>query len=82
MHKAAVDLLGSNNVLSIKRKSWNYQFAMFTEHVPGSMMYLGAEIASSRRSHQSPTFDIDENCLYVGAAVLAETAVRLMNNGF
>ncbi len=82
MHKAAVDLLGSNNVLSIKRKSWNYQFAMFTEHVPGAMMYLGAEIASSRRSHQSPTFDIDENCLYVGAAVLAETAIRLMNNSF
>jgi amidohydrolase len=79
MHDAAVDLLGGKNVLSIKRKSWNYQFSLLTEHVPGSMIYLGAEIASSRRSHQSPTFDIDENCLYVGAAVLAETAFRLMD---
>jgi len=80
MHGAAVDLLGGNNVQSIKRKSWNSQFSLLTEHVPGSMIYLGAEIASSRRSHQSPTFDIDENCLPVGVAVLAETAIRLLNS--
>lgn len=78
MHGAAVDLLGQNNVLTIKRKSWNSQFSLLTEHVPGAMIYLGAEIASSRRSHQSPTFDIDENCLPVGTAVLAETAMRLL----
>ncbi len=78
MHGAAVDLLGQNNVLTIKRKSWNSQFSLLTEHVPGAMIYLGAEIASSRRSHQSPTFDIDENCLPVGVAVLAETALRLL----
>lgn len=78
MHGAAVDMLGSNNVLTIKRKSWNSQFSLLTEHVPGAMIYLGAEIASSRRSHQSPTFDIDENCLPVGVAVLAETAMRLL----
>lgn len=81
MHGAAVDLLGQNNVLTIKRKSWNSQFSLLTEHVPGAMIYLGAEIASSRRSHQSPTFDIDENCLPVGAAVLAETALRLFRGG-
>jgi len=80
MHGAAVDLLGANNVLSIKRKSWNSQFSLLTEHVPGAMIYLGAEIASSRRSHQSPTFDIDENCLPVGTAVLAETAIRLLSS--
>jgi amidohydrolase len=77
MHGAAVELLGASNVLTIKRKSWNSQFSLLTEHVPGAMIYLGAEIASSRRSHQSPTFDIDENCLPVGVAVLAETATRL-----
>ncbi len=78
MNNAAVDLIGAANVLSIKRKSWNYQFLLFTEHVPGSMIYLGAEIAASRRIHQTATFDIDENCLFVGAAVLAETAARLL----
>jgi len=78
MHSTAVDLLGASNVLSIKRKSWNWQFSLLTEHVPGAMIYLGAEIASSRRSHQSATFDIDENCLPIGVAVLAEAAIRLL----
>lgn len=80
LHEAAVDLLGQQNVLSIKRKSWNYQFLLYTEHVPGSMIYLGAELSSNRRTHQSPTFDIDENCLPIGASVLAEAAVRLVRN--
>jgi amidohydrolase len=80
IHGAAVELLGASNVLTIKRKSWNWQFSLLTEHVPGAMIYLGAEIASSRRSHQSPTFDIDENCLPIGAAVLFETARRLLKN--
>lgn len=78
MHLAAQDLLGAGNVLSIKRKSWNWQFSLLTEHVPGAMIYLGAEIASSRRSHQSATFDIDENCLPIGVAVLSEAAIRLL----
>ncbi len=78
MRGAAVALLGASNVLSIKRKSWNSQFSLLTEHVPGAMFYLGAEIASSRRSHQSATFDIDENCLPVGVAVLAETVIKLL----
>lgn len=77
LNEAAIDLIGSANVLSIKRKSWNYQFTLLTEKVPGAMIYLGAEISSSRRIHQTPTFDIDENCLPIGTAILAEAARRL-----
>ncbi|MDZ4836461.1 MAG: amidohydrolase [Candidatus Melainabacteria bacterium] len=76
---SALDLLGSSEVMDLKRRSWNSQFSLMTEHAPGAMMYLGAEITSSRRSHQSQTFDIDESCLHVGAAVLAETAMRIIN---
>ncbi len=77
LKSAAIDLVGISNALDIKRNSWNSQFSMLTENVPGAMIYLGAEIVSSRRSHSSQTFDIDENCLHYGAAVLAETAIRL-----
>lgn len=76
---AAVDLIGANNVLAIKRKSWNYQFTLLTERVPGAMIYLGAELSSSRRIHQTATFDIDENCLPIGTAILAEAALRLLS---
>ncbi len=77
MRQAACDLIGPSNVLGIKRKTWVEDFSKFTEVVPGAMMLLGAEIATSRRSHHSPHFDIDESCLYIGAAILAETAIRL-----
>lgn len=77
LNDAAVDLIGANNVLSIKRKSWNYQFTLLTERVPGAMIYLGAELSNSRRIHQTATFDIDENCLAIGTAILAEAALRL-----
>jgi amidohydrolase len=80
MHKAAVELIGSSNVLSINRRSWAAEFALYTELVPGSFMFLGVEIPSSRRGHHSPTFDINEGCLYIGAAILAETALRLMRD--
>ena len=77
LNDAAVDIIGANNVLAIKRKSWNYQFTLLTEKVPGAMIYLGAELSSSRRIHQTATFDIDENCLPIGTAILAEAALRL-----
>ena len=77
LNDCAIDVIGSANVLSIKRKSWNFQFTLLTEQVPGAMIYLGAEISTSRRIHQTPTFDIDENCLPIGTAILAETALRL-----
>ncbi len=78
LNDAAVDLIGAQNVLAIKRKSWNYQFTLLTEQVPGAMIYLGAELSSSRRIHQTATFDIDENCLPIGTAILAEAALRLL----
>jgi amidohydrolase len=79
LNDAAVDLIGANNVLAIKRKSWNYQFTLLTEQVPGAMIYLGAELSNSRRIHQTATFDIDENCLPIGTAILAEAALRLLS---
>lgn len=80
MHGAAVDLIGEANVLSIKRRSWAAEFSLYTQLVPGAFMFLGAEIPGSRRGHHSQTFDINEGCLQVGAAVLAETVLRLMSS--
>lgn len=77
MRQAAVDLIGAENVIAIKPKTWSEDFSMFAEKVPGAFMFLGAEISGSTRSHHSPTFDLDESGLYIGSAVLAETARRL-----
>ena len=53
-------------------------FGRFSSLAPGAMFGLGAMIEGSERRGHSPTFDLDERCLPVGAAVLAETALRLL----
>jgi amidohydrolase len=39
---------------------------------------LGCRIEGDVRRHHDPKFDIDERCLPVGVAVLAEAALRYM----
>lgn len=80
MRETAIDLIGAQNVVDMKPKTWSEDFAFFAEEIPGAFMFLGAEIAGDRRSHHSPTFDIDESGLYVGTAILAETAKRLIKH--
>lgn len=80
MRQAACDLIGEKNVIAIKPKTWSEDFSMFAEKVPGAFMFLGAEIDGSTRSHHSPTFDLDESGLYIGSAILAETARRLADH--
>ncbi len=77
MRQAAIDLIGKENVIAVQPKTWSEDFSMFAEKVPGAFMFLGAEIQGSTRSHHSPGFDLDESGLYIGSAVLAETARRL-----
>lgn len=78
MRQAAIDLIGKENVIAVQPKTWSEDFSMFAEKVPGSFMFLGAEIDGSTRSHHSPDFDLNESGLYIGSAIMAETARRLM----
>lgn len=79
MHEAAVHLIGEENVVAIKPKSMAEDFSMFAELVPGAFMFLGGGIKDSNRLHHSATFDIDESGLWIGSAIMAETALRLID---
>ena len=78
IQQAAVDLLGSGNVLPARDDLGAEDFGCFTELVPGAMFTLGCRIEGDERRLHSPRFDIDERCLPVGAALLAETALRFL----
>jgi amidohydrolase len=78
MRAAAIDLIGADNVITVPPKTWGEDFSLLAQVAPGAFMFLGVEIAGDRRSHHSPNFDIDESGLYIGSAILAETARRLM----
>ncbi len=80
LKKTAVDLIGEANVVSLPLKTWSEDFSMLAEVAPGAFMFLGGEMKDYRRSHHSPDFDIDESGLYLGPAILAETALRLMED--
>jgi amidohydrolase len=77
MSQAAGDLLGAEHVLPPKDGLGAEDFGCFSEIAPGAMFSLGCKIEGDERYLHNPRFDIDEGCLPVGAAVLAETALRL-----
>ncbi len=53
-------------------------FSYMAQRAPGSMAFLGARYDERERPHHSPIFNIDEDCLHLGTALLAETAWRLL----
>jgi amidohydrolase len=74
----ARELLGADKVVSMPRPSMGSEdFAAYLEHVPGTMFRLGAagENGPALGLH-TPTFDVDERCLAVGAKILARTVVE------
>jgi amidohydrolase len=77
--RVAEELLGPDRVALLRRPSMGSEdFAAYLEHVPGAMFRLGC--AGGRRPWpglHTPTFDVDERCLAVGARVLARSVVEL-----
>lgn len=72
----AVDLLGKENVLPWKNELGAEDFGCLMELAPGAMFALGTGSENIRCLLHNPDFDLDESCLPVGAAVLAETVLR------
>ena len=76
---AATEELGEENVIDFPFDTWAEDFAYMTAHVPGSLFWLG--VTSERVPNpvwHTPTFDLDEDALLVGARVMAATAKRLL----
>jgi amidohydrolase len=78
IRQVATDLVGEGNLKVREQTMGAEDFGRFSSLAPGAMFGLGAKIEGSERRGHSPTFDLDEGCLPVGAAVLAETALRLL----
>lgn len=74
---------GENSVAQLSRPSMGSEdFAAYLERVPGSMFRLGcAGDRSPWPGLHTPTFDVDEKCLPVGAKILARTIVELSKAG-
>jgi len=76
--EVAGDLIGAEKIKQSKPEMGAEDFGYFIEDIPGAMFYLGCRIDEDERRHHDPRFDINEKCFPIGAAILAETALRLM----
>jgi len=78
IRKVATELLGDEHIQPHKQEMGAEDFGAFSELAPGAMFMLGCRIEEDERKHHHPRFDINERCLPIGAAILAEAALRLL----
>jgi metal-dependent amidase/aminoacylase/carboxypeptidase family protein len=76
--RVARDVLGADQVATMPRASMGSEdFAGYLQHVPGTMFRLGcAGEQSPWPGLHTPTFDVDEKCIAVGAKILARSVVE------
>ena len=80
VREAAETVLGAENVGSGERTMGSEDAAYFMETVPGCYFFLGSSNAERGfdKPHHNPRFDIDEDALPLGVAVLAQAAAHYL----
>jgi amidohydrolase len=77
--QTGINLLGEENVNEGSLEMGAEDFSYFAEKAPGCLFSLGGAVAEGPpRMHHHPCFDVDERCLPIGAALLAESALRYL----
>ena len=79
---SAVELLGKKNIKILKNPSMGGEdFAFYVKKVPGSMFWLGVSNKRLKIVHplHSAKFDIDEDALPIGVAILTKTCINYLN---
>ncbi len=78
IRQVATDLLGPDQVEDKAGSMAGEDFAYMAQKARGGFIGIGAAIGDKPRPHHNPVFDIDENMLYIGSAILAETVKRYL----
>lgn len=80
--QATEDLFGKEQIGVYKHKMAGEDFAFYGDVVPAlCFFFIGVGIEGDLRRHHDPHFDIDESALPIAAAVMAESALRLLRGG-
>ena len=79
VRQVGADLLGEGNVREALLEMGGEDFSYLAREAPGCFFFLGgARPGEPARLHHHPRFDVDERCLPLGVALLAETAMRFL----
>ncbi|MGH2550999.1 MAG: M20 metallopeptidase family protein [Thermomicrobiales bacterium] len=76
----AAEIVGPERVLTGDMISASEDFGEFTQRVPGAFFFLGTrnEAKGFTASHHHPQFDIDEDPMAIGVAMMAAVALRFL----
>jgi amidohydrolase len=76
--QAAIEYLGENNVIDLDIWLAAEDFAYYSQHMPACFYRLGTrnEAKGITSSVHTPTFDIDEDALSIGAGLMAWIALQ------
>jgi amidohydrolase len=78
VESVAIELLGKQNVLNIDPQLGGDDFSYFSQKIPSCYFILGVGNGDCSKKLHTANFDIDENALPIGAAILAESAIRFL----
>jgi amidohydrolase len=79
MKEVGAEIVGPANVQHGIRTMGGEDMSFFLDRVPGCFAFVGsAPRAGTVSPHHSPSFDIDEESLVIGAELLARVAVRYL----
>ncbi len=78
VERMASALIGADMVHEARIETGAEDFSYMAQAAPGAFFYLGAKKDESDRQHHAPDFDIDENILPTGAALMAEAARKYL----
>jgi amidohydrolase len=79
--ETASEIIGSQNIVPPQRGLGAEDFGCFSELAPGAMFSLGCRIEGDEREHHNSRFDVNDDCLPYGVALLSEIALRYLHNG-
>lgn len=74
------ETIGLDKIVEAEPEMGAEDFGYFIQDIPGAMFFLGCEIEGDTRRHHDARFDIDEGCLPLGAAIMAQSALKLLNS--
>ncbi len=78
MRSVAVDVFGAENVKELPVAMGSEDYSYYGEKVPAAYVFLGIadETKGSGNQHHNPKFNVDDEALPKGAALLAGFAAR------
>ena len=74
--ESAKKIIGAENIVELKEPTMGSEdMSYFLKKVPGSFYFLSSIPLGKIYPHHNPKFDIDENVLWKGSAILVQTAI-------